>query len=415
VTTRTAHPLRKAAGGLAIVRAIVLAGVLSFGSALADTDRDAAEQREAAQREALETGMRAVVDGINAGSYAKFAEAIDSDDMLDRIFGLRLIDLRVQKSFRDQFDETLERTLQLSVTQGQEAPVKAVMLAFASRGDRGRAVVRYELENFQFAYHQYELTLGKRDELVIEDWLDFFWGERFSDGVGITLVAATPGKPAVRKLLDTRTATDAEIFELSEALKAIRDYNVPRYFEIVESMSEKLKGHRLVVLGGVQMTKQARARRQLRTALIALDQYYADEPLYANLLLDYYFPSRRYEDAKGALLRMSAELGIEGNDSVHEARMSAAELVLGDTEAAASHANRAVELEPELELGWWSALRARAALADYPGCIEALDKLSGDFGHALERDALARDRSLGGLVSSPEFAAWIESRTPDDG
>ncbi len=394
-------------------------GFLSLGAALADTEsevdaeRQAAIEREAAQREALETGIRAVVDSINAGSFERFAEAIDRDDMLDRIFGLRLIDQRVQKGFREQFDDTLERTLEIAVAQGQQTPVTAVLLEFASRGDRGRAVVRYQLENFQFAYHKYELTLNRRDELVIVDWLDFFWGERFSDAVGITLLAASPGKPAVRKLLDTRTATDSEIFELSEALKAIRDYNVPRYFEVVESMSEKLKGHRLVVLGGVQMTKRARARRQLRTALIALDKYYPDEPLYSNLLLDYYFPSRRYDDAKAALLRLNAELGVE--DSVHEARMSAAELVLENTDAAAAHASRALELEPGLELAWWSALRARAALADYAGSVEALDRLSADFGHTLEREALARDRSLAGLVESPEFAAWIESRATDEG
>ena len=333
--------------------------------------------------------------------------------MLERIFGLRLIDQRVQKSYREQFDDMLERTLELAVTQGQQTPVTAVLLGFASRGDRGRAVVRYQLENFQFAYHEYDLTLDKRDELVIVDWLDFFWGERFTDGVGITLTAASPGKPAVRKLLDTRTATESQIFELTEALKAMRDYNVARYFEVVESLSEKVRGHRLVVLGGVQMTKRTRARRQLRTALIALDKYYPDEPLYSNLLLDYYFPSRRYDDAKGALLRLNARLDVE--DSAHEARMSAAELVLGNADVAATHAARALELEPGLELAWWSALRARAALADYAGSVEALERLAADFGHTLEREALARDRSLAGLVGSPEFAAWVESRATDDG
>ena len=114
--------------------------LLSLGVAAADTDREAAIEREAAQREALETGIQAVIDDINAGSYARFAEAIDRDAMLDRIFGLRLIDQRVQKSFREQFDDTLERTLELAVAQGQQTPVKAELLSFASRGDRGRAV-----------------------------------------------------------------------------------------------------------------------------------------------------------------------------------------------------------------------------------------------------------------------------------
>ena len=74
----------------AVILAVAIAAWLPLG-AVADTAREAAIAREAAQREALETGMRAVVEAINAGSYARFAQAIDRDDMLDRIFGLRLI------------------------------------------------------------------------------------------------------------------------------------------------------------------------------------------------------------------------------------------------------------------------------------------------------------------------------------
>ena len=394
----------------AVILAAAIAAWLPSG-AVADTAREAAIAREAAQREALETGIRAVVEAINAGSYARFAQAIDRDDMLDRIFGLRLIAPRVQKDFRERFDAALEPMLERAVAQRQRAPVRAVLLGFASRGARGRAVVRYGLENFQFAYHEYELALNRRDALIIVDWLDFFWGERFTDGVGMTLVAAAPGKPAVRKLLDTRRAADAEVFQFSEALKAIRDSRVARYFEIVESMSEPLKRHRLVVLGGVQMTKRSRLRRPLRTALAALDRHYADEPLYANLLLDHYFPS--YDEAKAALLRLNARLDVA--DSAHEARLSATELVRGDAELAMAHADRALELEPGLELAWWSALRARAALADYAGAIEALERLSTDFGQALEREALASDRGLAGLLAAPEFAAWSDSRATDGG
>ena len=45
--------------------------------------------------------------------------------------------------------------------------------------------------------------------------------------------------------------SEAQIFKLSEALKAIRDRQVPRYFEIVEGMDERLRQQRVVVLGGV--------------------------------------------------------------------------------------------------------------------------------------------------------------------
>ena len=265
---------------------LVLTAVLLATAATAETDpeREAAIARESAQREAMLSGMQSVVDGINSGSFELLAAAIDPDDMLERIFGLRLIDQRLKKQYRENFAERLESTVEQTVGQRQNQSVKARLLKFASRGNQGKAVVRYELDNFQFSYHEYELTLDERDRLRVVDWTDFYWGERFSDGVGESLVIAAPGKPAVRKLVNVRNLSESQLFQVTEALKAIRDFQVARYLEIVGGMSEELKSQRIIVVGGVHMTKQARARRQLRTTLTALAEHYGEDPLYSNLL-----------------------------------------------------------------------------------------------------------------------------------
>ena len=276
--------------------ALVLASVSAGAPALAqEEDREALIARENEQREAMQNGMLAVLDGVNSGSFAVLAESIDREDMLERIFGLRLIDQRVKKSFRENFDESLEQTITQLVVGRQQEPVRARLVSFKSRGNLGRAVVRYDLANFQFSYHEYDLTLDKNEQLVIVDWTDFFWGNRFSDWMGTNLVSAAPTSSAVRKLVDFQNITESQIFKMTEALKAMRDRNVPRYFEIVEGMGDELRRQRVVVVGGVQMTKQMRARRQLRAALTSLAEFYPDDPLYTNLLLDYFFPTRRYE------------------------------------------------------------------------------------------------------------------------
>jgi len=396
--------------GLALI-AVLLAGAAAAES---DPEREAAIARENAQREAMQSGMQSIVDGVNSGSFELLAAAIDPDDMLERIFGLRLIDQRLKKQYRENFAESLEPLVEQTVGQRQNQSVKARLLKFASRGDQGKAVVRYELENFQFSYHEYELTLDERDQVRVVDWTDFFWGERFSDGVGESLVIAAPGKPAVRKLVDLRSLSDSQLFQVTEALKAIRDFQVARYLEIVGGMSEELRNQRVIVVGGVHMTKQARARRQLRTMLTTLaEQDYGDDPLYSNLLLDYYFPTRRYEQAKGALERLNRRLDVD--DAVHEARMSSTALVMRDVEAAAEHAEKSLELESDLELAWWSALRARVAVEEYSAAVEALKRLESDFGHNLDPEALAKDRSLARFLASPEYTAWLEARPESAG
>jgi tetratricopeptide (TPR) repeat protein len=329
--------------------------------------------------------------------------------MLERIFGLRLIEPKVKQGFRESFNDNLPNILK-SAFAATGGNIRAAWLGFGSKGDRGRAIVRYDLPDFQFNYHEYELRLDGRGRVVIVDWVDYLDGERFSDGVGFQLVALNPGKPAVRKLVDFQGPTDQQVFQVTELLKASRDQQVDRYFDILDDLDEKLRSQRAVVLMSVHLTKATRNRRKLRTALIDVDKYFPEEPLYSLMLLDYYFPSRNYGEAMQALLRLQSRLGVQ--DAAMVARLSAASLVLGNKEDALSYAQQAVQIEPGLELGWWSALRARTALNQFDGAVEALDELEKTFGYTLGPEAFENDPSMADLLLSQEYETWLASREP---
>ncbi len=181
-----------------------------------------------------------------------------------------------------------------------------------------------------------------------------------------------------------------------------------RYFDILGSLDDKMRSQRVVVLTSVHLTKATRNRRKLRTALIDVDKYFPGEPLYSLMLLDYYFPSRKYEEAMQALLRLQSRLGVP--DAAMAARLSAASLVLGNAEDALSYAERALQMEPGLELAWWSALRSRTALGQYGGAVDALDQLEKTFGYTLGPEAFEKDPSMADLLLSSEYANWLESR-----
>lgn len=374
-----------------------------------DQAPDAQEQSELERQEVFRAGFQEIVDDLNNGSLERFARAIDRDDMLERIFGLRLIDQRVKQGFRESFDDNLLNILKsaFAPTQGN---IRAAWLGFGSKGDRGRAIVRYDLPDFQFNYHEYELRLDGKGRVVIVDWVDFMDGEKFSDGVGIQLIAMNPGKPAVRKLLDFQGPTEQQAFQMTELLKASRDMQVDRYFDILGGMDDRMRSQRVVVLGSVHLTKATRNRRKLRTALIDVDKYFPEEPLYSLMLLDLYFPSRKYEEAMQALLRLQSRLGVP--DAAMAARLSAASLVLGNNEDALSYADRALQMEPGLELAWWSALRSRTALEQYDGAVEALDQLEKTFGYTLGPEAFEKDPSMADLLLSSEYEKWLDRREP---
>lgn len=381
---------------------IFLVTCATVASAQDDT-LEAERQAELERQEIFRAGFQDIVDDLNRNSFERFAHAIDQEDMLERVFGLRLIDPKVKKNFRESFDEKLESFVK-SAFASTEGNIRAAWLGFGSKGNRGKAIVRYDLPDFQFNYHEYELRLDNSGRVVIVDWVDYLDGEKFSDGVGVVLVSLDPGKPAVRKMLDFQGPTEQQVFQMTELLKAYRDSQVDRYFDILETLDEELRRQRATVLLSVHLTHATRNRRKLRTALVDVDKYFPAEPLFSLMLLDYYFPTKKFDLAMEALLRLKSRLGVQ--DSAMSARLSAAALVLGNTEEALTFGEEAIQLEPGLELGWWSVLRARTALEKFEEAVAALDVLEKQFGYTLSPQAFEKDPSMAALLRSDEYEDW---------
>jgi tetratricopeptide (TPR) repeat protein len=380
---------------------------LLAASAVAQSNISEAEQAELARQESFRSGMVAIVDDLNRQSFDRFVNSIDQRALIDAIYGLRLIDQQVKK----QFNENLEYSWKSMVTgsyRAKEEPLKVRLLGVESRRNLGRAVVRIDLPNFQFNYHEFDLRLTDDGRVLITDWLDYLQGKRFSDDVGDSLVMAAPSNSAMRKLLDFRNVTDQDLFRFGELLKAVRDRQLPRYLEILADIGERFQRQRIVVESTVHLARAVRKRREMIAGLKAMAAHYPNEPLYSLMLLDYYFPSRKYEAANNALLTTYRKLGFD--DSAMEARLSSAALVLGNAQDAAGHANRALELEPGLELGWWSALSARVALGDFQSAVKALEALEREFGYELDAESLGKTPAYRDLLSSAEFREWLSTK-----
>lgn len=380
---------------------LVLAG--PWSASLGAND---AEQEEAVRQAAFRSGMQRIVDNLNAGSTDAFIESMDHADLLDRVFGLRLIDQRIKQQVREGLPQSLLRPV-ISTLPDKDDGVKTTLLGVESRGDRGRAVVRFDLPDSQFGYHEYDLMLDGTGKVIIRDWTDFLDGSLFTESFGRSMVMAAPGKPAARKLLDFTNVSENELFQFAELLKAARDRKLDRYLEIRDGMPERFQRQRIVVETNVHLARQARKRRQMVAGLAIMDKYYPDEPLYSLMLLDLYFPSRKYDQAFDALQRLSDRLGFP--DAAMDARMSATALVLEKPQDASKYAERALQLEPGLELAWWSALSARVTLIDYAGAVEALQRLQGEFGYELGPEALKKNRAYAQLLDSVEYRGWRET------
>lgn len=382
--------------------------------ACADEDVDEREVEEARLQQIFRDGAAIIVEDLNKGSFKRLARSIDENDMLDRIFGLRLIDQRIKRDFREKLtsDDGFENFIQSIYKNEAKDGIRARLLTVESRGRRGRAVVRFDMSHFQANYIEYDLSLDNKERVVVLDWDDYLWGHRFSDRTGLMLVQGQPNVNAVRKLIDYPNVREAEIFQIAEVLKAARDFDFERYFNIFDNLDDKLQRQRAILVVGLDATRLARKRRNQRKLLEVIDQYYPQEPLFSLSLLDYYFPARQYQKAYDALLRLKGKLRID--DAVTNARLSSTTLVMGQIEDAIAYADKSVEQEPDLELGWWAVLRAQVAGNNFAAAITALDKLAADFGHDLGPEALAKDPSLKQFSETSEYRAWHAANAGGD-
>jgi len=174
-----------------LIRHFLLLLVLVNGlsaSVWADAD---AEKEEAARQAAFQSGMQRIVDDLNTGSTDGFVNSIDRADLLDRIFGLRLIDQRIKKQVREDLPQSLLRYVTSTLPSTEEG-VKTKLLGVESRGVRGRAVVRFDLPDSQFNYKEYDLLLNGDGKVIIRDWTDFLDGSVFTESVGQSMVMAAP-------------------------------------------------------------------------------------------------------------------------------------------------------------------------------------------------------------------------------
>lgn len=373
---------------------------------------------EARKQEAFQDGFSALVNDLNRQYTGSFVNSIDREEMVDRIYGLRLIDQRIKRQFEDNLENSfgpmvesgagLARAGIVPVFRAPEGGAKYTILGIESRGDLGRAVLRIDLDDYQFNYQVFDLRLDSRERVVVVDWTDYLAGITFSESVGRYLVMATPSKNALRKMLDFTNPTERELYLFGELLKAARDGNLAKYNEVLDSMQPRFQRQRIVVETGVHAAKARKNRRAMVTAVSKMAEHHPEEPLYSLMLLDYLFPSRKYEEGVAALGRLAEALGFP--DAAMDARLSAAYLAAGNTTEAVIHADAATDREPGLELGWLSALNARNAAGDYPGAVLALIELESRFGYDLGPETLKKSKVFGQLIESAEYQAWLGER-----
>jgi len=349
------------------------------------------------------------LEGVDQKSFEMMQGYLDQTDLTNRILGHQPVQPDVEEMFRNDFWSVIERGV-LAFLPPEGSTVKGELIQFAFENGQGRAYVRFSYPNHSFQFHRFELKHDRRGRLKISDWFDSNRGLMFSALIGEELLSAKPTKEATRRLLSIRAPTDLQLFQATEILKAIRDRQAPRFFEIYDEFDEQLKREPWIAKNAAFMAYGLKDVDRLASSFEIFADVFADDPDKALLLSDYYLILQDYEHAFTALQRFEQHFAI--NEGSLPAKLSAIALAAGKPEDAEKFAVKAITNEPGVELAWWSLLRARTAARDYEGALEALTYLEDNFGHRLDAAKLRRDkfRAFTRLAGSQEFKDWRASR-----
>ena len=349
------------------------------------------------------------LEGMDQKSFEMMQDYLDQTDLTNRILSHQPVQPDVEQTFRSDFWNIIERGV-ASVLPPAGSKVKGELIQFTFEDGQGRAFVRFSHPNHDFQYHRFELRHDRRGRLKIIDWFDSNKGLTFSAIMGEDLLTAKPTNEATRRLLSIGTLTDLQLFQATEILKAIRDRQAPRFFEIYDEFDDQLKKVPWIAKNAVFMAHDLKDIDRFVGTLEIFADVFANDPDMALLLSDYYLIVQDYERALTALQRFEQHFAV--NEGALPAKLSAIALAAGKLEEAETFAVAATTNEPQVELGWWSLLRVRTAAQDYQGALEALTYLEDNFGHRLDARKLRRDkfRAFTKLASSQEFKDWRASR-----
>lgn len=350
-----------------------------------------------------------IVKAIERRSFEQIKDVFDQTDMMNRVYSHRAVEPDVRDYLRANFQWFVESEFSSSIPP-EEVRASVDLIEFSFQDGVGRAAVRYGLLGHSYAITVFELRHDRRGRLVIVEWIDTRAGSTLSAQISDSLLTIKPNKEATRKLLAIKSPSDLELFQFSEILKADRDREPTRFFEIYDDLDEQLKREVLIVRRAVKMALRIEDMTRMMETLEIYVEVSAEDPNLGLMISEIRIALGDYEAAYTTLQRFHQSFWVQ--EGAIPAKLSALALAIGKLEEAEKFGLEATIDEPELELGWWSLLRARAASQDYEGSLEALTYLEDEFGHRLDEVKLRRDKFRGfvKLAESQEFKDWRASR-----
>ncbi len=359
---------------------------------------------------AFEDSMQAIVDQMNEGSGQAFADAVDFDALLDRVFEDLEIGEKTKAGFSQQTRRTKKQLGEYMVRKIRKGSY-ARLLNVSQEDSKAVALVRYDAGDLRSGYHEYELVKDDAGNIRIVDWLDYLDSYQYSAALRLSVVTYEPTAASVRSLVPEHQGSDEDYARFAEVISAYGQKDYQKFYNESATLSRALRRTRFMHLLTCLVSRMTRDKNLYNDAYRDLSNNFSDDPTIAMTLIPYFYSKGDTDKAMESQRLLQEGLGVR--DGVLLALMSRTALGLRNADEASILADEAISTEPTLESAYWAAIDAHVALNHHSFAVMTVKSLEEQFGKPIERERFENSPMYGNLVKSSQYKRWQAEKLSD--
>lgn len=351
-----------------------------------------------------ETAAGHLAAAFSEGDTTVFDSSVSADAILDTAFDGLVLDAEWKSGFHRGLKVAIETKLGQKIVSQMPEGAYAKVLRVKAAGGVVLALIRLDYGDSGTGYMDMHLKRMSDGQVQIVDWYDYSTGQLYSQSLRQIIALMSPTPTVLGKVFDLMSNRKDSIDAVVKLVKLGGEDKHEQTARKFLAMDEDLRRNRMLNIIAVQAANTSGNEELYRKTLANLDRYYRADPSMAFLLLDFYFLEGQYDQALSALDTVQASFGVEDASLfVFKANALSAG---GRHKVAAQQAMRAIEIEPEYELGYWSLLSALVLGESFAQAVPVAKALEEKFDYDMGPESLGAHETYAAFVASGEYKRW---------
>src|SRR5215831_15222014 len=356
-------------------------------------------------------------DASIASFGTELAAALNKVDMdaLEKMIDLQALATRVARKMAISERETsgfvagfskkgsINSLLANTLESLRRAHGKVELMRVVQRGEERRPLLRYDLGDNGFDYHEYILESTASGYRIV-DWYQLSTGELTSATIAVaSKLLMDPNPGFLKSLLGVSAVNDDLVVRFKSIGQLEREHKFVDAIGVIEKMPPELANSRVLMVKAASLASASGDDSRYRRALSNLAERHGDDPTLAFMLLDHYFYEGNVDKALQSIAAMEARLGRDGvtellKANIHYSKHHYDEMV--------SHAQQAILLEPNRPNAYFVLALGYISKEQYPMAIETYSTLGSKLGYRFTRAGFESDPKMKKFVQSAAFKSW---------